>query len=161
MSQVTVTHIKLGDQAVLAGAGVPIPGWGTLPLKSGVAPMSNTQTVLSGTRAKRMTAVDAETQKAFQLHPVTGLPAIRDTGIHVGLVLERLALWRTVDRIVAAFPELTRADVQNCLWLASRFFKSPQTAWDADGLNEQLEEVLEQAAWESLSDEAWAKSGLD
>jgi uncharacterized protein (DUF433 family) len=108
-----------------------------------------------------MTAGDAEKQKAFQLHPVTGLPAIRDTGIHVGLVLERLALWRTVDRIVAAFPELTRADVQNCLWLTSRYFKSPQTAWDADGLNEQLEEVLEQAAWESLSDEAWAKSGLD
>ena len=44
-----------------------------------------------------------------------GKPVVRGTRISVGLVLEELAHNPDVPELLAAHPELTRADVQACL----------------------------------------------
>ena len=46
---------------------------------------------------------------------MAGKPVVRGTRIAVGLVLEELAHNPDIDELLAAHPDLTRADVQACL----------------------------------------------
>ena len=49
---------------------------------------------------------------------LAGKPVVRGTRISVGLVLEELAQNPNIDELLAAHPDLTRADVQACLGYA-------------------------------------------
>ncbi|MBV9667310.1 MAG: DUF433 domain-containing protein [Nitrososphaeraceae archaeon] len=46
---------------------------------------------------------------------MAGKPVVRGTRIAVGLVLEELAYNPDINELLAAHPDLTRADVQACL----------------------------------------------
>lgn len=88
---------------------------------------------------------------AITLHPGTHIPAIRDTGISVALVLDELRR-RDVNEVASALG-ITRIDVINCLLLAANHFEKLRE-WNLPELNHELDYLREMAGWEALSDEA-------
>ncbi|MGQ0602550.1 MAG: DUF433 domain-containing protein [Anaerolineales bacterium] len=154
MSSVTVKTISMADQVISISASVPRPPWITVPLVSGVKPIADTQTALTGlTVAERVGY-----QPQFTVDPDVGIPFVRNTNVSVGLVLEVAAQTHSVEEVARRLPTITVDDVHAALRVASAVMSRPQYAWDGDELNALLLLRDETSLWETITPDPWAKT---
>lgn len=90
--------------------------WGSLNTRRGAA-------ILTGKETLHMTA-DMKMDEEGRIVSIPGVchgkPVVRGTRIMVWLILEYLANGDSIEDVLAAYPDLTREDVQACLSYASR-----------------------------------------
>jgi uncharacterized protein (DUF433 family) len=56
-----------------------------------------------------------------------GKMVIKKTRIPVELILEKLAIGHSIDDLLQAYPKITAADIQACLWFAAENTKHEKT----------------------------------
>jgi uncharacterized protein (DUF433 family) len=56
-----------------------------------------------------------------------GKPVIKQTRIPVDLILEKLATGDTIDDLLNAYPNITREDINACLFFAAELVKKEKT----------------------------------
>src|SRR5690242_9366052 len=95
-----------GSSLISGDKTVPSQNWTELPL---VPVWYNWLTMKEAQRTQHEDRITADPKI------LGGKPVVRGTRIAVGLVLEELANNPDVNELLAAHPDLTRADVQACL----------------------------------------------